>query len=155
MSERKFKKIHLLFIVIFILSYPGLKLWRLRLPQAEIELKEQKITVWVAKTPARLYKGLSGKENLAGNRGMLLVFGKMGKHGIVMRDMEFPIDIIWLSNGEVVDIAPNVPIAPEVSDADLKRYYPRKEANAVLELPAGWAERNGVEIGDRLKIIES
>ena len=153
MSERKFKKIHLLFIALFILSYAGLKLWQLRLPQAE--LRGQKITVWVAKTPERLYKGLGDKKSLTENHGMLLVFGKMGKHGIVMRDMEFSIDIIWLNNGEVVDIAPNVPIEPEVSDADLKRYYPRKEANAVLELPAGWAERNGVEIGDRLKIIES
>ena len=155
MSERKFKKIHLLFIVIFILSYPGLKLWQLRLPQAEIELKEQKITVWVAKTPARLYKGLSGKENLAGNRGMLLVFGKMGKHGIVMRDMEFPIDIIWLSNGEVVDIAPNVPIEPGVSEEKLTRYYPRKEANAVLELSAGWSEKNEVKIGEKIKVISN
>lgn len=154
MSEKKFKKIHLLFIAVFILSYAGLKLWQLRLPTAEIELRGQKITVWVAKTPARLYKGLGDKESLVENKGMLLVFGKMGKHGIVMRDMEFPIDIIWLSNGEVVDIAPSVPIEPEASEAELKRYYPRKESNSVLELSAGWAEKNGVKIGERIKIAE-
>lgn len=154
MSEKKFKKRHLLFIVIFILSYAGLKLWQMRLPQAEVELMGQKITVWVAKTPSHLYKGLGGKDNLQENQGMLLVFGKMGKHSIVMRDMEFPIDIIWLSNGKIVDIAPNVPIEPEVSEEKLIRYYPRKEANAVLELPAGWAERNQLKIGEGLKIIE-
>ncbi|MBI5221920.1 MAG: DUF192 domain-containing protein [Candidatus Magasanikbacteria bacterium] len=154
MSERKFKKIHLLFIAIFILSYAGLKLWQLRLPTAEIEIVGQKITVWVAKTPSRLYKGLGDKESLAENQGMLLVFGKRAKHGIVMRDMEFPIDIIWLSSGQVVDIAPNVPIELGVSEEKLTRYYPRKEANAVLELSAGWAEKNGVKIGEGIKVIE-
>ncbi|MBI4993056.1 MAG: DUF192 domain-containing protein [Candidatus Magasanikbacteria bacterium] len=154
MSEKKFKKIHLLFIAVFILSYAGLKLWQLRLPTAEIELRGQKITVWVAKTPKRLFKGLGDRESLAENQGMLLVFGKMGKHGIVMRDMEFPIDIIWLNNGEVVDLAPNVPIEPDVAEEKLTRYYPRKESNTVLELSAGWAEKNGVKIGERIKIIE-
>lgn len=153
MSEHKFKKIHLLFIALFVLSYAGLKLWQLRLPSAEVELVGQKITVWVAKTPARLYKGLGGKNSLQENQGMLLVFGKTGKHGIVMRDMEFPIDIVWLSNGKVVDIASSVQIEPNVLEEKLTRYYPRKESNAVLELPAGWAERNGVKIGDGLKII--
>ena len=154
MYGNKFKKIHLLFIALFILSYAGLKLWQLRLPQAEVELMGQKITVWVAKTPARLYKGLGGKNNLQENQGMLLVFGKTGKHGIVMRNMEFPIDIVWLSNGEVVDIAPKVPIESDVSEEKLIRYYPRKESNAVLELSAGWAEKNGVKIGEKIKVIE-
>lgn len=154
MSEKKFKKIHLLFIALFILSYAGLKLWQLRLPRAEVELMGQKITVWVAKTPERLYKGLGGKDSMQANQGMLLVFGKMWKHGIVMRGMEFPIDIIWLSNGKVIDIAPSVQIEPNVLEEKLTRYYPRKEANAVLELSAGWAERNGVKIGDGLKVIE-
>lgn len=154
MPVGKFKKIHLLFIALFILSYAGLKLWQLRLPRAEVELVGQKVTVWVAKTPARLYKGLGGKNSLQENQGMLLVFGKMGKHGIVMRDMEFPIDIVWLSNGVVVDIAPNIQIEPDVLEDKLIRYYPRKEANSVLELPAGWAERNVVKIGDGLKVVE-
>ena len=68
-----------------------------------------------------------------------------------MRGMRFPIDIVWLSDGVVVDIAPSVPIEPGVPEADLRVYYPRLKANTVIELPAGWAEGHGLKIGDELK----
>ena len=84
---------------------------------------------------------------------MIFLFPDDDRHGIVMRDMNFPIDIIWLYHGTIVDVAPNVQ-TENVGEEDLVVYYPRDNANVVLELPAGWAKQNDVKIGDALKVVE-
>lgn len=120
-----------------------------------MELKGQKLYVLAADNIGRQYKGLGGRDSLDGYDGMLFIFGEKKKVGIVMRDMKFPIDIVWLDAGQVVDFAPNVPIEPGVKEQNLKIYYPRVDANLVLELPAGWAEKNGLRIGDEVKVISN
>ncbi len=122
-------------------------------PEANIKLAGQELRVLVAKDSYHLIKGLGGRKDLGGYDGAIFIFNEFGKHAIVMRDMEFKIDIIWLANGKVVDIAPDVPL-DTASEANLKRYYPRVEANVVLELPAGWVGENGVKIGDILEVVE-
>jgi uncharacterized membrane protein (UPF0127 family) len=61
---------------------------------------------------------------------------------------------VWIDNGMIVDIAPN--LAPENDRAEEEQtiYRPRLPANAVLELPAGFTTANGIKIGDRVKFIE-
>jgi uncharacterized membrane protein (UPF0127 family) len=85
---------------------------------------------------------------------MVFLFPETKTHGFVMRDMHFPIDIIWLDHGVVVDIAPSVPVEPGAIESDLRVYYPRKPANIVLELNAGWADAHKLRIGDRMAVID-
>jgi uncharacterized membrane protein (UPF0127 family) len=80
---------------------------------------------------------------------MLFLYPFFEKHVFVMRDMKFSIDIIWFNAGEVVDIAPSVPVQPQD-----RQYTPRASANAVLELPAGWAEAHKLQIGDHLEPVK-
>ena len=52
--------------------------------------------VEVADTLNEREKGLSGKQSLEINKGMLFIFEKETLSGFWMKDMNFPIDIIWI-----------------------------------------------------------
>ncbi|MBU2542261.1 DUF192 domain-containing protein [Patescibacteria group bacterium] len=151
-EENKIKSWHWIVLFLIIISFFSLKLYSMHWPEARIKLAGQELKVLVAKDSFHLIKGLGGRENLGEYDGMIFIFNKYAKHAIVMRDMEFKIDIVWFKNGEVVDIAPDVPLESNVSEDNLKRYYPRVEANVVLELPAGWVEENGLKIGDKIEV---
>lgn len=153
-KNKKFKKSYTILLIAFLVCLVGLKIWQYHWPEAVIELKGEKLTVLVAKTPYHWYRGLGKRETLGEYGGMLFLHPTMSEHGIVMRDMKFPIDIVWLDHGEVVDFAPNVPLEPEASEAELIRYFPRKPVNLVLELPAGWTLEHDLKIGDWMAVIE-
>ncbi len=106
-----------------------------------INAKYKKITLkidgvnfetFVANTAELQDQGLSGWPSLAPHQGMLFVFGKEGKYPFWMKDMSFPIDIVWLdSNYKIVHLesALSPETYPNTFGADVKAKY-------VLELPA-------------------
>jgi len=64
----------------------------------------------LARTPEERARGLSGRESLAGDAGMLFVFQAEGQHAFWMRGMRFSLDFIWISSARrVVDMTENVP----------------------------------------------
>lgn len=142
-----------MFIAIFFLAMIGVVIWQKQYPDAVVELKGERLHVLVADTPARQYRGLGKRAALAPYEGMLFLFGESERHGFVMRDMRFSIDIVWFQDGVVVDIAPSVPL-DITSEANLRRYYPRLPSNIVLELPADWAAAHDLRIGDRLSGVD-
>lgn len=146
------KKTVIVFLVIFFGSYLFLRFWNMRFPEADILLKNEPLTVQVARTPEQWYRGLGGRESMETD-GMLFFFSLADEHAMVMRDMQFSIDIVWLAKGVVVDIAPSVPIQPGVPEEELFVYQPRVPATMVLELPAGWTNAHGLVIGDRLEVV--
>ena len=89
--------------------------------------------VEIADTPVAQRQGLSGRSHLPVGHGLLFIFDKEGRHGIWMKDMLFPIDIVWLDgNGREVhqekEVRPDT--YPEV-------FTPPVPARYVLELNAG------------------
>lgn len=99
-----------------------------------------------ATTDAERTKGLSGTEKLEVNQALLFVFQGNDKWGIWMKDMNYPIDIIWLTEkGEVSYLKENVSpdTYPEV-------FYPPVLERYVLEVPAGTIEKNKIKYGDLL-----
>lgn len=118
-------------------------------PAALLTIGDAKISIEIAQTPAELTKGLSDRQNLAENSGLFFVFPNTDTHGIWMKEMNFPIDIIWLDeNYQIVFIKENA--TPEsypevfVSNA-LARY--------VLEIPAGFVQKHQLSIGMTASII--
>ena len=98
----------------------------------------------IANTPEMREHGLSGRAGLADGEGMLFVFPEDGPHAFWMKDMRFPIDIVWLSHEwEVVDITSHV--SPDTYPT---AFSPQTPARYVLELPAGFIEEHAIEIGD-------
>ncbi len=115
----------------------------------EIVLSGNHFSVEIAKSRKELIHGLSGKGSIGDKEGLLMIFEIEDRHGIWMKEMSFPIDIIWLDGDlKVVDIANN--IYPETFPTI---FYPRVPAFYVLEINAGLAGEYGISIGDRAKIL--
>jgi len=108
----------------------------------------------VAATDAKRTRGLGGRESMRENEGMLFVFPKRDFHGIWMKGVRFPLDILWLTEGQegvftVVDTKENA--APETYP---KVFLPQKKAAYVVELNGGVARKNGIAIGSVLTVKE-
>ncbi|NQU83725.1 MAG: DUF192 domain-containing protein [Parcubacteria group bacterium] len=135
------------FIIVVITSMT-LGFIQKRPKYGQVVIGENRLKVELADTVSKRTSGLSNRENLQDNMGMLFVFGKAERHGIWMKDMNFPIDIIWVENNEIIDIVSNV--TPEDQKTT---YYPRGDSSFVLELASGFVDKNDVKIGDELDII--
>lgn len=107
-----------------------------------------KIQVEVASTEAERQAGLSGRAGLAAGQGMLFEFSQPGDYGFWMKDMNFPIDILWADqSGTVVTIWPNLSPATYPQS-----FHPASPAQYVLELPANFAAQNGIAVGSKISI---
>lgn len=115
-----------------------------------INLKGKTILVDIADNESLRKTGLSGRKDLNDNEGMLFVYETKTVPIFWMKDMLFPIDIIWIEDNYVVNISKNAPApAPGTSDASLPRYAPLKPINYVLEVTAGFSDKNNIEPGDQ------
>lgn len=103
----------------------------------------------IADTPTERYRGLSDTEKLPAGEGMLFVFPQGDERAFVMREMDYPLDIIFVGADRRVNAIRNARVPPS-NATDLARY--KGEAKWVLEVPRGWATRHGVEPGDRVRI---
>ena len=112
-------------------------------------LKDIPLTVELAETPSQWERGLSGRSNLEEGSGMLFIFPQYHVPIFWMKDMQFGLDMIWLSGGKVVDITVD---APKPVGDKLPTYSPRQAVNMVLEVPAGWSAKNNITLGDQLTI---
>ena len=100
----------------------------------------------VADTDAVRIQGLSERDSLASNAGMLFVFETDGNWRMVMRQMRFPIDIAWLDeNKKIVHIKHNATPAeyPEEYKAD-------RPTRFVIEVQSGTFKRLNVQEGDSI-----
>lgn len=116
---------------------------------AEVTVRGATFTVEVADTPAKKELGLGKRDGLPAGRGMYFPFASARTWVFWMKDMRFPIDIVWIRQGRIVDIHKDVP--PPASDA-LETYSPVEPADAVLELNAGAAEAAGLQAGDTVQV---
>lgn len=102
--------------------------------------------VEVARSKNEREKGLSGKRELCSDCGMLFEFPKPGKYGFWMKDMNFPLDFVWILDSRVVYVNKN--IAKDFSEV----IFPPIEIDKVLEIPAGMLDKQGIEIGDEVEL---
>ncbi|MFZ2200105.1 MAG: DUF192 domain-containing protein [Microgenomates group bacterium] len=114
-----------------------------------VKLKGIDLTVELAQNTKQWEKGLSDRADLGEVDGMLFIFPEYHIPLFWMKDMRFPIDMIWLSNGKVVNITPNAQV--ETTDK-LPTYSPSVPVNMILETRAGWAEENNITIGDEISL---
>lgn len=103
----------------------------------------------VALTEEHRARGLMFQSGLAPDQGMLFVFDHEGDYPFWMKNMSFPIDIIWLdAQKQIVHLQANVPpCAVEPCDV----YDPNAKAKYVLEVGAGIAQKAGMKKGDTLR----
>lgn len=105
------------------------------------------VQVELALTEEAKRHGLSDRESLDPDTGMLFVFDYSTRHPFWMKDMNFPIDMIWLDErGTIVYIEHNA--SPESYPS---LFGSNIESKYVLEVVAGFAEKHGLQIGDQAK----
>ena len=115
----------------------------------KVKLAGQTIQAEVAATLEARAKGLSGRRVLKPGQGMLFVFDRADYYPFWMKEMRFPIDIVWIDNGQVVDFAAE---APPDHRPERPVYKPRAPASLVLELPAGFVQKYGLKMGDKAEL---
>jgi len=107
------------------------------------------VAVDVADSRKERVRGLSDRDALENGPGMLFVHGGEDERTYVMRDMDFPIDIVFVgSDRRVTEVHP-APVPP--ADRDQLTPY-RGRAKWVVELPHGFAADHGIEPGVRIEI---
>lgn len=110
----------------------------------EVSVSGAIIEVQIADTAAKQMTGLSYRENLSSDHGMLFVFGGSGIRPFWMKGMKFSIDIIWIDKNKNI-----VYIIPGASPDSYPRIYsPLTPAQYVLEVPAGWCAIHNVSVGN-------
>lgn len=115
---------------------------------AEAQVNGKKISLLLAKSDKERQRGLSGRDKLSEDQGMLFLFEKKGTYGFWMRDMKFNIDIIYIDDETVVHLVENAPSGAQAPNLTI--YTPDKPANKVLELNAGGAKKYGIRIGTKI-----
>lgn len=114
-----------------------------------VQIGETTFTVEVAEKLEARTRGLSGRTSLPPGEGMLFIFEDTRIHTFWMKDMMFPLDLVWIGEQCTVEnITPNVPPpAPEQADSDLPRFRSPQPVRYVLEINAGEAAAN-IQVGD-------
>lgn len=119
-----------------------------------IKIEEVEITVEVADTNESRAKGLSNRTSLDEKSGMIFVFSENEKPVFWMKDTKIPLDIIWINDNKIVGINKNVPTEIGKSDTELTRYPAPSLIDHVLEVNAGFADKNNITIGQSLSGLE-
>ena len=102
----------------------------------------------VAQTWPERIKGLSGTPFLPEHVVKLFVFDAPGLHSIWMKEMNYSIDILWVSaEGDIVYLEEDA--SPESYPA---MFVPTKPATYVIEAAAGFVQKEGIKIGDTVTL---
>jgi len=141
-------------IVVFLIVFVSLisYLFRDDKPSKDLKVEDinyvkisgEKIKVELALTPENQEKGLSNISSIGENEGMLFIFEKPLIHNFWMKDMNFPIDIIWIDKDmKVIFIEKNVK-----PDTYPQTFGPNKDSQYVLEVNALFSEKNNLKVND-------
>jgi len=112
----------------------------------EVCFRDACVNSEVADTAAKRAQGLMYRKELAENKGMLFVFDEEVLPGFWMQNMEFPLDIIWISKDKrIIGINTNALPCRDFCES----IVPPDKIKYALEVKAGFAEKNQVKTGDK------
>lgn len=134
-------------VVAGLLLFMGDKVFSDRKPRAErnVRIANEAYTLESADTEALRQKGLGGRPSLCELCGMLFLFDEPGHYAFWMKDMHFPLTLIWLAEETVVFVARDVP--PDFSGV----IEPPLPADRVIEINAGRATE--LMVGERVQFF--
>lgn len=149
--KKKNKKIILLILILFLLIIFFIfknKKEKYNFTTALVDNVE--INLEIADDKAEHYLGLSFRESLHESSGMLFLFPQKEIRSFVMRDMKFPLDLVFIEENKIIDIYSNLPFA----EADSKILYKSSlPVDKVLELNAGFCQQHNISVGDEINFF--
>jgi uncharacterized membrane protein (UPF0127 family) len=149
-SLNKILGLSIIFIIFLFFSYEVYNHTKISSSKdlPNIVINNSIIRVEEAGTLEEQIKGLSNRKYLSPNSGMLFIFKNKQIQKFWMKNMNFPLDIIWINDNKIINISKNLP--PE-NDLPKKIYNSDDLCNYVLEVNAGFADKNNIKIGDYVK----
>ena len=147
--KMKIKKIALLMlalvIFVFAIGYVSKRVYSFAGNRiVPVNIKNNIFYAEFVSSSQKMQKGLGGRVDMCENCGMLFEFQKSSQHTFWMKNMQFPLDILWISKNEIVYIEKN--IKPDLVGI----LIPNSDADKVLELNAGTVDDLGIEVGDSI-----
>lgn len=153
---RKTTSLWILFTILIVIALPLVYIQStsdctqvFRDDLGNVQLKadsEERFQIEVADTLDERVLGLSGRRCIGANQAMLFSFEIADRHSFWMKDMKFPIDIVWLdSEKKIVHIVENAEPSSYPSS-----FAPSTNAQYVLELKSGRSNELGFNAGDTL-----
>jgi hypothetical protein len=142
------KKAIYLVVLVVIAVVVGLTVWKSLSSSQFVTLRAGSVTYELtdATSLAQQEKGLGDRSSLPTNQGMLFSFSGSGVRCFWMKDMEFPLDIIWLSSTkQVVYIQSHA-----LPSSYPKTFCPAASAQYVIELNSGQTKLKHIHIGQTL-----
>ncbi len=136
------KKIILIVFFIFLILFLIVNL------KAELIINDFSFKVDLALLSSEKNRGLRGTDSLKEDQGMLFFYFNDDIRYFWMKDMNFPIDVLWIKDNKVVNISENVSIS-ENEITKMNSVYP---ADKVLELKAGTILKHNIKINDKVVI---
>lgn len=143
-------KLSVIIIIVSILLIYGLY-YRKNPLTSKVRIGSNIFVVEVSVSPIEKMKGLSGRDSLAANHGMLFVYDHKEQYEFWMKGMKFPLDFIFIADRTVVDISENILPPSSIFPAIVK---PQSAADKILEVPAGTIQSTGIKIGDTVQFID-
>lgn len=95
--------------------------------------------------------GLTKYASLSAKKAMLFTFSKADTHPFWMRNMKFPIDILFLKENVVVGVVANAQPA-KATDKNIPTYGDNIASDAVIEIGAGLVKKYGIKEGTKVTI---
>jgi uncharacterized membrane protein (UPF0127 family) len=137
----------LFFLIFFVTGLLSGQVWGQEFspygnPLTRLTVKDTPVVAEVVSTPKKRYLGLSHRRELPEGQGMLFLFRAPRRRVFCMRDMLFPIDIIWIAKGKVAGLH------KQLSPSNRSNFIAPVPVRLVLEVPAGFADRHGIKVGD-------
>lgn len=118
------------------------------IPTLPLKVKDVEITAWIADTDYVRTEGLMfvTKEQMPDDHGMLFVFPDVQYLSFWMKNTIIPLDIAFMrSDGTIVTIHTMTPL-------DENTYRSSEPAQYALEMHAGWFDRHGIKVGDKVDL---
>lgn len=111
------------------------------------------IKVELAETFRQKQRGLMYRKRLEVGKGMLFVYEKPLIPSFWMKNMRFPLDIIFIGNDLIIKhIAEKIP--PCLESEVCPTYSPLVPVQYVLEVPGGYTDLFKIQEGDYLELID-
>jgi len=112
-----------------------------------LNINNQDYYLEVAQDTQTRTKGLSNRDQVCPNCGMLFVFKSEGIYPFWMKDTKIPLDMIWVNSKNQI-----VKIVTALETNSTKNYTNSQSAKYVIELNANEAFKLGLKIGDTIPI---
>ncbi|PSN05758.1 DUF192 domain-containing protein [filamentous cyanobacterium CCP5] len=113
-----------------------------------IEFNGHALQLEVARSHQEQVKGLMGRAELPDNQGMVFPVVPPRVVEIWMKDVAFPLDIIYLREGMVLGLESDA--TPCSSSSVCPIYSSSQVVDTVIELPGGTASKLGIKIDSQM-----